>query len=190
MTALAKPAEPHDSQCEAPSSGWLADMRLSSLLAATADRHPARLAFSDQPDREAWSGRPRISWTYANTQHIIERLATALATLELPPGTPVGICLPNGSEAAVSILAVERAGYVPCLLPIGWPEELLSRALEAANVAAIICQSRLADERPADLFCRLAARYFGIRFVCAFGPHVPDGVIDLDRAILDTTADL
>lgn len=189
MTALARPAEPQDRHDDTVSSGW-ADVRLSSVLAATADRHPARLAFADQPNREAWSGRPRIAWTYANTQHIVERLATALAALELPRGAPVGICLPNGSEACVTLLAVERAGYIPCLLPAGWSEEILGQALEAANVAAVICQSRLAEERPAELFCRLAARYFGIRFICAFGPQVPDGVIDLDRAILDTTADL
>lgn len=188
MTALARPAEPQDSYGAAEASGW-AEMRLSSLLAATADRYPSRLAFADQPDREAWSGRPRIAWTYANTQHIIERLATALAFLDLPPGAPVGICLPNGSEASVTLLAVERAGYVPCLLPIAWSEELLGQALEAANVVAVICQSRLADERPAEVFCRLAARFFGIRFICAFGPQVPDGVIDLDRAILDTSAE-
>ena len=163
--------------------------RLSDLLAATADRHPHRLAFADQPDREGWSGRPRITWTYTNAQRIVERLATVLSRLGLPTGAPVGICLPNGSEAFVTLLAVERAGLIPCLLPIGWAEEELGAALESAHVAAVICQGRVAEERPAEMFCRLAARYFGIRFVCGFGPQVPDGVIDLDRAILDTAAE-
>jgi hypothetical protein len=165
-------------------------VHLSALLAATADRHPDRLAFADQPHREDWSGRPRIAWTYANAQRIIDRLATFLAGLGLAPGAPVGICLPNGSEACVAILAVEQAGYIPCLLPIGWPDETLGRCLEAANVAAVITQGRVAEERPAEAVSRLAARYFGIRFVCAFGPNVPDGVIDLDRAILDTSSHL
>ena len=189
MSGLAKPAEPQHSLGDQERPGW-EDVHLSNLLAATADRHPGRLAFADQPDRERWSSRPRIAWTYANTQRIVERLATALAALELPPGAPVGICLPNGSEACVTLLAVERAGYVPCLLSAAWPEEVLGRALEAANVIAVVCQTHLADERPAEMFCRLAARYYGIRFICAFGPQVPDGVVDLDRAILDTSADL
>src|SRR3954447_27080702 len=128
-----------ESHPEADPAGW-ADVRLSSLLAATADRHPARIAFADQPNREDWSGRPRIAWTYANTQHIVERLATALSALELPPGSPVAICLPNGSEAAVTLMAVERAGYIPCMLPIGWSEEVLGQALESAHASAIICQ--------------------------------------------------
>jgi mycobactin salicyl-AMP ligase len=163
--------------------------RLSGLLAATADRHPGRVAFGDQPGREAWSGRPRIAWTYSNTLHIVTRLATFLERLGLPPGAPVGICLPNSSEACVALLAVERAGYVPCLIPVSWSEETIGRALEAAQVGAVLCQGRLAEERPADMFCRLAAGYFGLRFICAFGPQVPDGVIDLDRAILDTQAE-
>jgi mycobactin salicyl-AMP ligase len=186
MIALARSSDPPDSEGDADPSRW-GDVRLSSLLAATADRYPSRLAFADQPNRENWGARPRIAWTYANTQRITERLATALAGLELAPGAPVGICLPNGSEACVAVLAVERAGYLPCLLPAGWSEDVLAQALEAASIVAIICQTRVAEEQPAEAFCRLAARYFGIRFVCAFGPQVPDGVIDLDRAILDTT---
>ena len=165
-------------------------VRLSALLAAMAERQPGGLAFSDQPDRGSWSGRPRISWTYANAQHIVERLAAFLSNLGLSPGAPVAICMPNGAEACASILAVERAGLLPCLLPIGWSEEALGRALEIAQVEAVICQGRVAEEEPAQMFCRLAARYFGIRFVCAFGPLIPDGVLDLDRAILDTAASI
>ena len=165
-------------------------VRLSALLAAMAERQPGGLAFSDQPDRGSWSGRPRISWTYANAQHIVERLAAFLSNLGLSPGAPVAICMPNGAEACASILAVERAGLLPCLLPIGWSEEALGRALEIAQVEAVICQGRIAEEEPAQMFCRLAARYFGIRFVCAFGPLIPDGVLDLDRAILDTAASI
>ncbi len=186
MTALAR-VLPQDDEPEGDPLGWGA-VRPSSLLAATADRHPHRLAFHDQPGREAWSGRPRIAWSYANTQRVVDRLATFLAGLGLPAGVPIGICLPNGSEACVALLAVERAGFIPCLLPVAWPEEVLGSAIESANVCAVICQGRVAEERPAELFCRLAARYFGLRFICAFGPNVPDGVVDLDRAIVETEA--
>jgi hypothetical protein len=47
-----------------------------------------------------------------------------------------------------------------------------------------VTQGVVAQERPAEQICALAARYFGVRFVCAFGPQAPDGVIDLDRVIL------
>jgi hypothetical protein len=175
-----------DSACEtAAQFGWSA-ARLSGLLSGHADRHPDRVAFTDQADRQAWSGRPRITYTYRTARGMVERLATFLEGLRLPQGACVGICLPNSSEACLTILAVEQAGLTPCLLPVGWSDELIGPAIEAANMAMVICQGSIADERPVESFCRLAARYFGLRFICAFGPHVPDGVIDLDRAVVNT----
>ena len=160
-------------------------MSLGGLLAAVADRHPDRPAFRDQPDREQWSGRPRIDWTYRFAGDVAGRLARYLAKLNLPPRSPIGICLPNGSEACLALLAVEEAGHLPCLLPVAWSEAELAEAVEGVGVQGIITQGIVGEERPAETFCRLAARYFGLRFVMSFGPLVPDGVIDLDRVILD-----
>ena len=95
----------------------LPEVRLSDILAAAAEREPQRLAIADEPGREAWSGRPRIAWTCASSHHVVERLAAFLSTLDLRPGTSVAISLPNGSEACIALLAVERAGLVPCLFP-------------------------------------------------------------------------
>ena len=185
MSALAAVAPiPDDQPVE---MSWGA-MRLSGLLAATADRHTRRVALKDQSNREDWSGRPPIEWTYPFAYDVIERLAHFLLQLGLPPKTPVGVCLPNGSEACLTILAVDHAGLVPCLLPVAWAEEELAAAVEAANITTVITQGVVGDQRPAEMFCRLAARYFGLRFVCSFGPLVPDGVADLDRVILGAEA--
>jgi mycobactin salicyl-AMP ligase len=162
----------------------LSSPRPSVLLAAAAERHGRGIAFRDQANREAWSGRPPLEWTYSVADKIVGRLAAFFARLGLTPGSAVGLCLPNGSEAWLSLLAVERAGLTPCLLPIGWPPGRLAEAVEGANVQAVVTQGVFAEDQPAELFCRLAAQYFSLRFVCAFGPRVPDGVIDLDRVIL------
>lgn len=180
MNAMAAVQPPPD---DAPSPTWHA-MRPSSLAAAAAERHPERLALIDQPGRQDWSGRPRIAWTHATAGAIRRRLVRFLAGLGLPSGAVVGLCLPGGSEASLALLAVEEAGLTPCLLPLSWSEEELGTALEAAHVQAVVTQGAVGDCRPAKTLCRLAARYFGLRFVCAFGPHVPDGVIDIDRFIV------
>lgn len=164
-------------------------MRLSTLLAATAARHPTRAAFRDQPGREAWSGRPRLEWTYALAERIASRLADFFAGLGLKPDSPIGVCLPNGSEAALTILAIEQAGHLPCLIPAAWATAEIERGLEAAGVQAVVTQAVIGDERPAERFCELAARSFGLRFLCAYGPEVPDGVIDLDRIVLSHAAE-
>lgn len=182
MSALAA-ARALDHEPPSLETTWAA-MRLSGLLAATADRHTGRIAFKDQTGRGEWSGRPPIEWTYPTAYAVIERLSQFFIQMRLPPKSPVGICLPNGSEACLTILAVEHAGLVPCLLPVAWPEEDLAAAVEAANIAAVVTQSVVGEERPAEMFRRLALRYFGLRFISSYGPMVPDGVTDLDKVIV------
>ncbi len=162
---------------------------LSGLLAAAAALHGERLAFRDQANRERWSGRPPLEWTFAVAQKMVDRLAAAFVGLGLPPGSPIGVCLPNGSEAWLTSLALDRAGLMPCLLPAGWSAVELSHAVETANLQAVVTQGVLAEDRPAETLCRVAAQHFGLRFILAFGPQVPDGVIDLDRVMLTDDPD-
>lgn len=158
---------------------------LGEFLAGTAERDPHRPAFADQEGRDAWCGRPRIELTYGIAAEMVARLAGCFANLGLPPGAIVAVCLPNGTEACLTLLALERAGLTPCLLSPAWSESELGEAIEAANASAAVAQSVVGDLRPAETLCRIAARYFGLRFVCAFGPQIPDGVIDLDRALIE-----
>jgi mycobactin salicyl-AMP ligase len=183
MSALAAAALPEPREPDSVAATWAA-MRLSGLLGATADRHAGRVAFKDQAGRDEWSGRPPIEWTYPVAYNVIERLSQFFVQMRLPPKSPVGICLPNGSEACLTILAVEHAGLIPCLLPVAWPEDDLAAAVEAANLVAVVTQGVVGDERPAEVFRGLALRYFGLRFIAAYGPMVPDGVSDLDKVIL------
>ncbi|HZB37781.1 MAG TPA: hypothetical protein VE443_07250 [Beijerinckiaceae bacterium] len=59
MRALALPAGEGDDRAPLDEPPWDA-IRLSALLVENARRHPGKIAFRDQPDREAWSGRPRL----------------------------------------------------------------------------------------------------------------------------------
>ncbi|MGY2050839.1 AMP-binding protein [Methylobacterium sp. JK268] len=162
---------------------------LAALLAATADRHPDRIALVDQPDKAAWCGRPAIAWTYATAREIAARLTAGLQALRLPPRSPVGLCMAGITESHLALMAIEQAGHLPCLLPVTWDEARLLKAVEAAQMQAIVTQGQVGDDRPAERLCRVAARYFPLRFVAAFGPHVPDGVMGLDRMVLDHRGD-
>ena len=166
----------------------LARVGLVTLLGLTARRHPERLALIDPADKPHWSGRPAITWTYAAAAEIVERLARGLRGWRLPPGSRIGLCLPGGAESALALLAVEAAGHVPCLLPVAWGEERHVAAVQAAGLSAVLTQSRLGAAALAERFCAVAARHFGLRYVAAFGPDVPDGVINLDRIVLEQRA--
>lgn len=169
---------------EAPSR-----MGLHALLAATARRHPDRASIVDSEDKPGWSGRPAITWTYATALEVVGRLAAALRRLDLPPASRVGLSVAGASEGCLALLAIEAAGLVPCLMPIVWDERRLLAAAEVLSLRAIIAQGQIGEARPAETACRVAAAYFGLRFVAGFGPNLPDGVISLDQAILDHRSD-
>lgn len=162
---------------------------LGALLNATARRHPERVAFTDPSDKPGWSGRPAITWTYAAAAEIVARLAAGLRGWPLPPESRVGLCMAGSAESLLSLLAIEAAGHVPCLLPVTWDEERLVSAVQSAGICAILSQSRLGAAAPAERLCQVAARHFGLRYLAAFGPDVPDGVINLDAVVLNERGD-
>jgi mycobactin salicyl-AMP ligase len=173
---------------ETPADAPLRRISLGSLLSATARRHPDRIAVVDPADKPDWSDRPAITWTYAAAAEIVERLARGLRSWRLPPGSRIGLCLPGSAESALAILAVEAAGHVACLLPVSWDEDRLLAAAQNVALSAVLTQARLGSAAPAERLCAVAARYFGLRYLAAFGPDVPDGVINLDRFVLDGPA--
>jgi len=158
---------------------------LCALLAATARRHPERIAFVDGADKAAWSGRPALTLSYGTAAAITARIARGLRAWRLAPGSRIGLFLPATIEGLVAHLAIEAAGHVPCPLPLVWTEAQLEAGIQAAGVSAVLTQVRLGSARPAEAFCRVAARYFGLRYLAAFGPEVPDGVLNLDELVLD-----
>jgi non-ribosomal peptide synthetase component E (peptide arylation enzyme) len=149
-----------------------------------AERYGERLAYRDQPDRERWSGRPPLEWTYAVANRMVDRLAGFFTRSGLPPAGPVGLHLPAGSELWLTFLALDRAGLTPCPIPAGWAEADLSHAIEAAHLQAVITQGRLGADRPAETLRRVMSGQPRLRLAGAFGPDLPDGIVDLDRVML------
>lgn len=169
-----------DEPVPTPLAAALGSCPLTSFLMRAAALNPDGPALQDQPGREGWSGRQSSRRTYVEAVDAVGRLSSYLAGLGLPAGARVGICLPNGSEACLSLLAIESAGLTPCLLDLTAGASDTSRAIEAADIRAIVTQAKAGSERPAQKLCYVAAGFFRLRFLMAFGPDVPDGVIDLD----------
>ena len=49
-------------------------------------------------------------------------------------------------------------------------------------MAGVVTQTRAGSIRPAEDWRDVAMGYFGLRFLLAYGPEVPDGFLDLDSA--------
>jgi hypothetical protein len=162
------------------------DTPLCHLLTAEAFHAPDRPVFRDQPGRDARSGRAARNWGAAAACEAVIRLSSYFVGLGLPPRAFLGVCLAGETEAALVLLAAERSGLTPCLLPVGADGDTLARVIETLGIQAVVTQAVAGDHRPADLLCEVAAGYFRLRFLMAFGPEVPDGVIDLDRVLAES----
>jgi mycobactin salicyl-AMP ligase len=156
---------------------------LCSLFEADRARNPAAVFLYDQPGGETWSGRASRVWHRGEVGEAVERLATCFVGLKFAPGALIGICLASGPERVLTLLAAELAGLTPFLLPLIGDWAGTARAIERAGLQAIVTQSRAGRERPAERLSEIAAGYFRLRFLMAFGPDVPDGVADLDDVL-------
>lgn len=158
---------------------------LSACLFAAAQAAPQRTALRDSGDRAAWCGRPAITWTYAAAAEIVGRLARGIGAWRLPAGSRIGLWFSGGAEAALAHLAVEAAGHLPCAMPAAWDPDQLAAGIEAANLVGVLTEGRRGARRPAEDLTRAAMRQFSLRYLAAFGPGVPDGVISLDAMALE-----
>ena len=152
---------------------------LSVALKTRADdlfcREPAR--------RETWAGASKAQLTHAQVDDQIRRLAALLSLSRLPEGSQVMIMTPMGPEQVIAMLAAQRAGLRPFLLPMSASAAQLQVQIDAAGPCVVLATTRCGDLEPARMLRDAAARSFNARLVCAFGPDVPDGVVPLDKVI-------
>ncbi len=158
---------------------------LAGLLGESARRRPSAPAVIDQPGRSAWSGLDGTAQDAAGFAARVRRLAGFLANLPLDPGATIGIVLPNGSEAWLSLLAAQAAGLTPCMLDVTWNAADLSAAVERADIRAVVTQGILGPDRPAATVTFVAAGFLRLRFLLGFGPGLPRGVTSLDAIVAD-----
>jgi hypothetical protein len=154
---------------------------LDGLFRANVAARPNSIALADPSNRASFTDGTPLRLTYAQAEERIDRLARKLRAFGMPAGSVVAVQLPNIVEAAVSLLAIVRAGYVAAPVPMLWRRSDLVTALAGVSPKAIITLARLNEERPAEIVCEAAAELFDLSFPCAFGDQVPDGLVPLDR---------
>ena len=92
----------------------------------------------------------------------------------------VAIQLPNTVEAVIALLGVLRAGMIAAPLPLLWREQDIVAALAPIGAKAIVTAGRIGAHRARRDAMQAAVELFPIRYVCAFGRDLPDGVVPLD----------
>jgi mycobactin salicyl-AMP ligase len=150
-------------------------------IAETASRaRPGRRAFTDAPDRASFTDGAARSLTSGDLGQDVQLFARKITTLGLKPGDRVLLLMPNIVEGLTALLGTMLAGLVPCPVNVVSSPAKIQAAAERVRAGGVVTVARYAHLSPAKAACEAASRYYGIRFVAAFGKAMPPGAISLD----------
>jgi hypothetical protein len=167
------------------SVGGNARVTLDELFRRAVRRRPDAVALRDPPNRPAFTdGLPR-RLTYAHADRIVSGIAEQLRQMGLQTDTVVAVQLPNVMESVLVLLGVLRAGMIAAPMPLLWRRAEAVTALARVGAKVLITCRRVGSFDHCELAMTVASDLFPIRYVCAFGSAVPDGVVPFD---LDTIA--
>ncbi len=162
---------------------------IDEIFRHAAARRPDAVALVDPPNRQAFTDGPPRRLTYAQADRMVSAIAGRLRGMGLPTDSMVGIQMPNIVENVLTILGVLRAGLIAAPLPLLWRRSEAAAALARAGVKALITCARAGGFDYARVATYIAADVFPIRYVCGFGPNLPDGVVAFDDLFAATEID-
>lgn len=155
-------------------------LTLDEVLRHRAQQCPDALALVDAANRASFAdGEPR-RLTYAEADRSIAAIAGRLRQMGLPTDSVIGIQLPNIVENILVMLGVLRAAMIPAPLPLLWRRADAVAALARVGAKALVTCSRVGAFDHGQFAIHVAAEVFSIRYVCAFGKNLPDGVVSFD----------
>jgi mycobactin salicyl-AMP ligase len=160
--------------------GAWAHLTLDALVETAGRARPGRKCFVDAPDIARWSDLAPKAMTAGEFGALVQHFARQMMSLGLRHGDAVAVAMPNTVVGIVALLGLNAAGLVPCPVSVVADADEMRVAAETVGAKAIITVNRYADFRPSEAARLAASRYYGLRFVCAFGPNAPDGVVSLD----------
>jgi hypothetical protein len=162
---------------------------IDEVLRCAARQRPDALALVDAENRERFTdGTPR-RLTYAEADRIVAAIARRLHSMGLPADAVIGIQLPNIVENILTILGVMRAEMIAAPLPLLWRRAEATEALGRTGAKALITCGHVGAFDHADFTLHLAAEVFSVRYVCAFGENLPDGIVPFDDLLVADTSD-
>jgi hypothetical protein len=158
-------------------------LTIDEVFGRIAHKYPDRPALIDAANRETFTdGVPR-GLTYAEADRVVTAIAGRLHRMGLAADSVVAIQLPNTVDAILLLLGVLRAGLIAAPLPLLWRRAEMVAALARLGAKALITCGRAGSFQHAQFALRIASEVFSIRYVCAFGGNLPDGVVPFDDLI-------
>jgi acyl-coenzyme A synthetase/AMP-(fatty) acid ligase len=161
---------------------------LDALFRRAALRGVNAVALTDPPNRESFSSNPPRKLTFAEADRAISAFAAQLRRLGLQTDTVVALQLPNTVESVIALLGIIRAGMIAAPLPLLWRKRDIVNALRPLGAKMLVTSSRVGSVAHAEIAMQAAAELFPVRYVCAFGSDLPDGIVPLDDIFFSTVS--
>ncbi len=156
---------------------------LERLLSHRAARDPQKTALCDPPNRSELERNPDHPgprrYSFGELDETVTRLAARFVSLGLQTGDYVAVQLPNFTETPIIVLALMRAGLVPCLLPLSWSISEISLSFQRLNPRALIGSGQIEELNPSLMMRELAFSNLHVRFVMGIGYNIAEGVSDI-----------
>ncbi|HEY4142870.1 MAG TPA: AMP-binding protein [Pseudolabrys sp.] len=154
---------------------------LDALFRRAALRGVNAMALADAPNRNSFAGGAPRNLTYAQADRAISAFAAQLRRLGLQTDTVVALQLSNTVENVIALLGIIRAGMIAAPLPLLWRKRDIVNALRPLGAKLLVTSSRIGSVAHAEIVMQAAAELFPVRYVCAFGGDLPDGIVPLDE---------
>jgi non-ribosomal peptide synthetase component E (peptide arylation enzyme) len=153
---------------------------LDDLFRRAAVCNADAIALADPDDRDWFTDREARRFTYAQADRVVWAISARLRGLGLQTDSVIGVQLPNTTESVLTLLGIMRAGMIPAPLPMLWRDREIIAALSGVGAKALITASRIGATDHGALAGRVAMGLFSLRYVCAFGDNLADGLVPLD----------
>ncbi len=153
---------------------------IDEVFRRVAERRPDAPALADAANRQTFTDAAPRRLTYAEADRMVTAIAGRLRCMGLPTDAIVGIQLPNIVENILAMLGVLRAGMIAAPMPLLWRRAEAVAALGRVGAKALITCGHVGAFDHGHFAMRVAAEVFSIRYVCAFGDNLPDGVVPFD----------
>lgn len=182
--ALSTPLTAPDLAARYRAEGYWRDQTLYDRFATAAAAHPGKAAVIDGDGR----------FTYAEISDLVDRIATRLLALGLPPGALVAVQSKNAAELPIIHLAVHRIGGLYMPLHDSWRDVEIEHLLGQAKVWAVIAPGVYRDFDHGAMFADLKSRLPELQHIFSFDSDGSGGhrafaellePVSIDRAALD-----
>jgi mycobactin salicyl-AMP ligase len=160
--------------------GTWSHLTMDALVETAVRARPSRRSFADAPDMGTWSDQTPKLTNAGEFGTMVQTFARQIMTLGLKQGDAVLVAMPNTVDGVVALLGLMAAGLVPCPVSVVASAIEIQHAAEILGAKAIITTNRYAHLSPSLAAREAASKFYGVRFVCAFGLNAPEGVVSLE----------